>query len=114
MLDDHIFVVILRIICVQSYRKAVTAARKDKKAGRPPGLTEEQKQEIRYASTALQGGVALMHFSLVSTPDLPHAMLPSHCKDLCVVFASKLIPDHPGKPSICSTQMAQEQLMPRN
>ena len=86
MLDDHISVVMLRIICVQSYRKAVTAARKDKKAGRPPGLTEEQKQEIRYASTALQAGVALTQVSLVSVPDLPHAMLLSHCKNLRVLL----------------------------
>ena len=33
----------------QSYRKAVTNTRRDKqKAGRPAGLTEEQKLEIRY------------------------------------------------------------------
>ena len=32
---------------VQSYRKAVTAARKDKKPDKRQGLTEEQKQEIR-------------------------------------------------------------------
>jgi hypothetical protein len=31
-----------------SYRKAVTAARQNKKNGKPQGLTEEQKQEIRY------------------------------------------------------------------
>ena len=33
--------------CLQSYRKAVSTARRDKKAGRTQGLTEEQKQEIR-------------------------------------------------------------------
>ena len=34
----------------QSYRKAVTNTRRDKqKAGRPAGLTEEQKLEIRYS-----------------------------------------------------------------
>lgn len=36
-------------ISAQSYRKAVTTARRDKKAGGPKGLTEEQKQEIREA-----------------------------------------------------------------
>ena len=30
-----------------SYRKAVATARRDKKQGKPQGLTEEQKQEIR-------------------------------------------------------------------
>jgi len=34
---------------MQSYRKAVTAARKDKKPDKRQGLTEEQKQEIRFA-----------------------------------------------------------------
>ena len=37
-------------LTAQSYRKAVTTARRDKKAGTgPKGLTEEQKQEIREA-----------------------------------------------------------------
>jgi hypothetical protein len=36
-------------LTAQSYRKAVTTARRDKKAGGPKGLTEEQKQEIREA-----------------------------------------------------------------
>ena len=37
---------------MQSYRKAPTAVRPNKKPGaRPPGLTEEQKQEIRRAHT---------------------------------------------------------------
>ena len=36
---------------MQSYRKAVTAARKDKKPDKRQGLTEEQKQEIRCACT---------------------------------------------------------------
>jgi len=36
---------------MQSYRKAVTAARKDKKPDKRQGLTEEQKQEIRFASS---------------------------------------------------------------
>jgi len=36
-------------LTAQSYRKVVTTARRDKKAGTgPKGLTEEQKQEIRY------------------------------------------------------------------
>jgi len=35
-------------LTAQSYRKVVTTARRDKKAGAGPrGLTEEQKQEIR-------------------------------------------------------------------
>ena len=35
-------------LTAQSYRKVVTTARRDKKAGNgPKGLTEEQKQEIR-------------------------------------------------------------------
>lgn len=35
-------------LTAQSYRKVVTTARRDKKAGGgPKGLTEEQKQEIR-------------------------------------------------------------------
>ena len=38
---------------VQSYRKAVTAARKDKKPDKRQGLTEEQKQEIRSAQREL-------------------------------------------------------------
>ena len=33
---------------MQSYRKAVTATRKDKKPDKRQGLTEEQKQEIRF------------------------------------------------------------------
>lgn len=37
------------LFVLQSYRKSVTAARKDKKAGQRQGLTEEQKQEIRSA-----------------------------------------------------------------
>lgn len=36
-------------LTAQSYRKAVTTARRDKKTGGPKGLTEEQKQEIREA-----------------------------------------------------------------
>ena len=37
-------------LTAQSYRKVVTTARRDKKAGTgPKGLTEEQKQEIRCA-----------------------------------------------------------------
>jgi hypothetical protein len=37
-------------LTAQSYRKAVTTARRDKKAaGGTKGLTEEQKQEIREA-----------------------------------------------------------------
>lgn len=37
-------------LTAQSYRKVVTTARRDKKAGAGPrGLTEEQKQEIRCA-----------------------------------------------------------------
>lgn len=39
---------VLRIVALQSYRKAVAVARRDKKAGRPAGLTEEQKAEIRW------------------------------------------------------------------
>ena len=35
--------------CLQSYRKAVSTARRDKKGARAAGLTEEQKQEIRCA-----------------------------------------------------------------
>jgi hypothetical protein len=36
-------------LTAQSYRKVVTTARRDKKLGTgPKGLTEEQKQEIRY------------------------------------------------------------------
>ena len=35
---------------MQSYRKSITAARKDKKAGQRQGLTDEQKQEIRFVS----------------------------------------------------------------
>lgn len=39
--------------CVlQSYRKTVAAARRDKKGGRAQGLTEEQKQEIRLVATS--------------------------------------------------------------
>ena len=34
--------------CLQSYRKAVSTARRDKKGQRAAGLTEEQKQEIRF------------------------------------------------------------------
>lgn len=34
-------------LCLQSYRKAVSTARRDKKGARAAGLTEEQKQEIR-------------------------------------------------------------------
>jgi hypothetical protein len=36
-------------LTAQTYRKAVTTARRDKKAAGPKGLTEEQKQEIREA-----------------------------------------------------------------
>lgn len=36
-------------LSAQTYRKAVTTARRDKKAAGPKGLTEEQKQEIREA-----------------------------------------------------------------
>lgn len=37
-------------LSAQTYRKAVTTARRDKKAATgPKGLTEEQKQEIRWA-----------------------------------------------------------------
>ena len=39
--------------CLQSYRKAVTTARRDKKGQRATGLTEEQKQEIRSVQHAL-------------------------------------------------------------
>lgn len=35
------------VFCLQSYRKAVSTARRDKKGARAAGLTEEQKQEIR-------------------------------------------------------------------
>ena len=35
------------MLCLQSYRKAVSTARRDKKGARAAGLTEEQKQEIR-------------------------------------------------------------------
>ena len=38
---------------VQSYRKAVSTARRDKKGQRATGLTEEQKQEIRFVLDAL-------------------------------------------------------------
>lgn len=39
-------------LTAQSYRKVVTTARRDKKAaGGPKGLTEEQKQEIRFVFT---------------------------------------------------------------
>jgi hypothetical protein len=38
-------------LTAQSYRKVVTTARRDKKLGTgPKGLTEEQKQEIRYGN----------------------------------------------------------------
>ena len=44
-------------VTVQStYRKAVATARRDKKQGKPQGLTEEQKQEIRWAPCCEPGG----------------------------------------------------------
>lgn len=44
-----------------SYRKAVTAARRDKKNGKQQGLTEEQKQEIRCVQgILLQVAILLM------------------------------------------------------
>lgn len=41
----------VKCICsiLQSFRKGVGAARRDKNKGRSQGLTEEQKQEIREA-----------------------------------------------------------------
>lgn len=36
-------------LSAQSYRRAVTNARRDRKGGPRVGLTEEQRQEIRYA-----------------------------------------------------------------
>ncbi len=44
-------------LTAQSYRKVVTTARRDKKAGAGPrGITEEQKQEIRCAPRAAARG----------------------------------------------------------
>jgi centrin-1 len=78
VLRDHFFVATLRVISMQSYRKTVTAARKDKKAGRPPGLTEEQKQEIRYILIAQHAQRAAMQ-SLASV-NTRHVVWPcDHC-----------------------------------
>ena len=50
-------------VCLQqSYRKAVTTARRDKKGqGRAAGLTEEQKQEIRFALVLLTDSLNSNH-----------------------------------------------------
>lgn len=71
--------------CFQSsYRKAVTAARQNKKNGKQQGLTEEQKQEIR---SVLHRGVRVLSASLQA---FTHA-LQSHCVSIVDIYFRKSV-----------------------
>lgn len=74
-----------------SYRKAVTAARRDRKNGKQQGLTEEQKQEIRCEDCCVV--LLYVHACQVALGQVSHPLT------VCCA----------GKPLIFLTQMAPGQ-----
>ncbi len=83
--------VAIHVYMQSSYRKAVTAARRDKKNGKQQGLTEEQKQEIRCVQ-----GVLLV--AILSTLTLSYIDTCHRNAGVSVICTK---PEHPSPIAVC-------------